>query len=149
MKGEHFFFLTFLYLHWGCQHEHIMLKVFSHTDLDLKNVKASYHTMQQRFKWIGALWLALYVLLYDDFNANNLKCIQRVPQGQSSQSSQCLLRRNNRLLKCQPVSLRRKWKVVVLVGHHWGDVGFFWFFGLFFLFFCHLMAHGLGIISQG
>lgn len=46
------------------------------------------------------------------------KCIQRVPQGQSSQSSQCLVRQNNILLKCQAVSLRRKWKVVVLVGQH-------------------------------
>lgn len=41
----------------------------------------------------------------------------------ASQSSQCLLRQNNRLLKCQPVSLRREWKVVVLVGQHWGVGG--------------------------
>lgn len=80
-------------------------------------------------KWIGAILLALYVFLYDDFNANNLKCFQWVPQGQSSRSSQCLLRQNNRLLKCQPVSLRREWKVLVLVGQNWGRM---WFFFLSF-----------------
>lgn len=53
------------------------------------------------------------------------KRIQRVPQGQSSLSSQCLLRQNNRLLKCQPASLRREWNVVVLVGQQRGGGVFF------------------------
>lgn len=38
------------------------------------------------------------------------KNIHRVPQGQNSQCSKCLLRQNNILLKCQAVPLRRQLK---------------------------------------
>lgn len=43
MRGKNSFFLTFLYLQSGCQHKHIMLKVFSHSSLDLKNVKVTLY----------------------------------------------------------------------------------------------------------
>lgn len=58
------------------------------------------------------------------------KCIQRAPQGQSSLSSQCLLRQNNRLLKCQPASLRRESGCAGRAAE--GDGGIF--FPLFFSF---------------
>lgn len=135
------------YLQSGCQHKHICLKALVIPTLTLKMSTLHIILCNERrgFKRIGATRLALYVLLYDDFNANNWKCIQWVPQGQSSRSSQCLPRQNNRLLKCQPVSLKREWKVVGLVGQHWGDVCGFFFF-LFWRGGCHLMSHGLGII---
>lgn len=79
---------------------------------------------------------ALYLLLYTDIYANNKKKTSvGYLKDKTPNAVKCLLRQNNRLLKCQVVPLRRQLKKKKKKTRE--------------LWFCHLMSHELGTASQG